>query len=152
MFFARRPPGFTPFRSTLMLSQPNAVSHADKNEGESQSPSTGMRKDNGQEPEGEGEPKHKHRHKHRHGAKKDQRMTKGIGMKLVVGAEVAIGVGIKNTVKRINTNIQTPNLLRSQTKWGLIKTKPSQQPVLKQHWSWLVQGLQGRKPVDLQSH
>nr|XP_021399469.1 kininogen-1 isoform X2 [Lonchura striata domestica] len=53
VFFARRPPGFTPFRSTMMLSQPHIVSHADKNEGESQSPSTETRKDNGEEPEGE---------------------------------------------------------------------------------------------------
>ncbi|XP_057887108.1 kininogen-1 isoform X2 [Melospiza georgiana] len=56
VFFARRPPGFTPFRSTVMLSQPQAVSQADKNEGESESPSTETRKDNGQEPEGEDRP------------------------------------------------------------------------------------------------
>ncbi|KAF2975696.1 hypothetical protein EK904_014009, partial [Melospiza melodia maxima] len=53
VFFARRPPGFTPFRSTVMLSQPQALSRADKNEGESESPGTETRKDNGQEPEGE---------------------------------------------------------------------------------------------------
>ncbi|XP_005419056.1 kininogen-1 isoform X2 [Geospiza fortis] len=60
VFFARRPPGFTPFRSTVMLSQPHAVSQADKNEGESQSPSTETRKDNGQEPEGEDRPESPH--------------------------------------------------------------------------------------------
>ncbi|XP_010395595.1 kininogen-1 [Corvus cornix cornix] len=60
VFFARRPPGFTPFRSAVMPSQPNAASHADKNEGESQSPSTGTRKDDGQEPEGEDRPESPH--------------------------------------------------------------------------------------------
>ncbi|XP_066181906.1 kininogen-1 isoform X1 [Sylvia atricapilla] len=87
VFYARRPPGFTPFRSTAMLSQPHAVSYADKNEGESQSPSTETRKEDGQEPEGEGEPehnhRHKHRHKHRHGGKKghdnDKRHRHDIG-------------------------------------------------------------------------
>ncbi|XP_030135910.4 kininogen-1 isoform X2 [Taeniopygia guttata] len=56
VFFARRPPGFTPFRSTVMRNQPRTVSLADKNEGESQSPSTETRKDDGQEPEGEDRP------------------------------------------------------------------------------------------------
>ncbi|XP_014727048.1 PREDICTED: kininogen-1 isoform X3 [Sturnus vulgaris] len=60
-FFARRPPGFTPFRSTpgftpfrstmMMLSQPHEASTADQNEGESQSSTTEKRKDDGQEPE-----------------------------------------------------------------------------------------------------
>lgn len=31
--------------------------------------------------------------------------AKGIGVKLVVGTEMNTGVGIKNTVKMINTNI-----------------------------------------------
>ncbi|XP_066181908.1 kininogen-1 isoform X3 [Sylvia atricapilla] len=58
VFYARRPPGFTPFRSTAMLSQPHAVSYADKNEGESQSPSTETRKEDGQEPEDRPEAPH----------------------------------------------------------------------------------------------
>ena len=62
-------------------------------------------------------------------------LTKGIGMKLVVGTELAMGAGIKNTVKMVNINIQTPNLLRSPMKGFLIKTKPSHHPVLKQHQS-----------------
>ncbi|RMC02001.1 hypothetical protein DUI87_21163 [Hirundo rustica rustica] len=59
VFFARRPPGFTPFRSTSTLIQPQAVPHAGTNEGESPSPSTETRKDNGQEP-GEDRPESPH--------------------------------------------------------------------------------------------
>uniref|UniRef100_A0A8C3UJZ2 Kininogen 1 n=1 Tax=Catharus ustulatus TaxID=91951 RepID=A0A8C3UJZ2_CATUS len=52
VFFARRPPGFTPFRSTMtMLNPPPAVSSASENEGERQSPSTEPVKDDGQEPQ-----------------------------------------------------------------------------------------------------
>lgn len=62
-------------------------------------------------------------------------MTKGIGIKVVVGTEMAMGVGVKNTVKMVNINIQTSDLLRSPMKGVLIKTKPSHHPVLKQHQS-----------------
>jgi len=58
-------------------------------------------------------------------------LIEGIGMKLVVGTELVMGVGIKNTVKMLNIDIQTPNLLRSPMKGFLIKTKPSHHPVLK---------------------
>ncbi|XP_005525107.1 PREDICTED: kininogen-1 isoform X1 [Pseudopodoces humilis] len=69
--WGRLPPGFTPFRSSLPLSEEEEVSYADNN-GESQSPIPEIWKDDGQEPEGKGEPEHKHRHKHRHGVKKDR--------------------------------------------------------------------------------
>lgn len=63
-------------------------------------------------------------------------LTKGTGMNLVVGTELAMGVGIKNTiVKIVNINIQPPNLLRSPMKGFLIKMKPSHHPVLKQYQS-----------------
>uniref|UniRef100_A0A672UV71 Kininogen 1 n=1 Tax=Strigops habroptila TaxID=2489341 RepID=A0A672UV71_STRHB len=88
----RRPPGFTPFRSLVMLNQPNEISCSDKNEEEKQkpdketredeqTPDKETREDGGQEPEGESEPEHKHKHKrayehgqehgHEHGHKKD---------------------------------------------------------------------------------
>ncbi|XP_010008951.1 PREDICTED: kininogen-1 [Nestor notabilis] len=80
----RRPPGFTPFRSLVMLNQPNEISCSDKNEEEKQRPDKETREDEqrpdketredgGQEPEGEGKPEHKHKHKHghEHGQKKD---------------------------------------------------------------------------------
>uniref|UniRef100_A0A672US60 Kininogen 1 n=1 Tax=Strigops habroptila TaxID=2489341 RepID=A0A672US60_STRHB len=87
-----RPPGFTPFRSLVMLNQPNEISCSDKNEEEKQkpdketredeqTPDKETREDGGQEPEGESEPEHKHKHKrayehgqehgHEHGHKKD---------------------------------------------------------------------------------
>lgn len=69
----RRPPGFTPFRSLVMLNQPNEISCSDKNEEDEQRPDKETREDGGQEPEGEGKPEHKHKHKHghEHGQKKD---------------------------------------------------------------------------------
>uniref|UniRef100_A0A8D2MF45 Kininogen 1 n=1 Tax=Zonotrichia albicollis TaxID=44394 RepID=A0A8D2MF45_ZONAL len=98
-----RPPGFTPFRSTVMLSQPHAVSQADK-KGESQSPSTETRKDNGQEPEGEGEPEHKHRHKHRHkhghGVKKDHDNDKRHRHDIGCGHRSGHGCGHKKHSKK----------------------------------------------------
>lgn len=118
MFFARRPPGFTPFRSTLMLSQPNAVSHADKNEGESQSPSTGMRKDNGQEPEGEGEPEHKHRHKHRHGAKKDQENDKRHRHEIGCGRRSGHRCGHKKHSKKNNHKHPNPKSSEESNEMG----------------------------------
>uniref|UniRef100_A0A8C8AT92 Kininogen 1 n=1 Tax=Otus sunia TaxID=257818 RepID=A0A8C8AT92_9STRI len=84
---ARRPPGFTPFRSFATLEEPNAISCSNINEEERQKPDKEMRKDGGQEPEGEGEPelkyRHKHGQKHRHDYKKnhesDKRHSHGIG-------------------------------------------------------------------------
>lgn len=104
MFFARRPPGFTPFRSASGLRQGHAVSYTDKNEGESQSPSTETRKDDGQEPEGEGEPehnhRHKHRHKHRHGIKKDHDNDKRHRHDIGCGHRSGHGCGHKKHSKK----------------------------------------------------
>uniref|UniRef100_A0A8B9SD41 Kininogen 1 n=1 Tax=Apteryx owenii TaxID=8824 RepID=A0A8B9SD41_APTOW len=81
VFLARRPPGFTPFRTAQYFaqSQPDTTS-SNKNETESQTPSTETRKDHGHGPEGEGEPgcKHRHKHgcKHGHGFKKDHASDK----------------------------------------------------------------------------
>ncbi|XP_054242057.1 kininogen-1 [Indicator indicator] len=49
----RRPPGFTPFRSTAALELPNEILCSAENEEERQSPGKEMRKDDGQEPGGE---------------------------------------------------------------------------------------------------
>ncbi|XP_025950601.2 kininogen-1 isoform X2 [Dromaius novaehollandiae] len=51
---ARRPPGFTPFRTASFIQyQPAKTTSSDKNEGESQTPSKETRKDDGHGPEGE---------------------------------------------------------------------------------------------------
>nr|XP_009675571.1 PREDICTED: kininogen-1 isoform X2 [Struthio camelus australis] len=54
LILARRPPGFTPFRSlSLLQHQPDKTTSSDKNETGSQTPSKETRKDHGRGPEGE---------------------------------------------------------------------------------------------------